>query len=121
DHHTVQLTPAGSVFFEEVKEILARLDVAIEKSRDANKGIVGELKIGFLRSPVRFFMPALIKDFQSSFPEVKIELNPYQTGVIIQKLLSDEIDVGFTISPGLKYEEDFELRTLLSYPHCVIM
>lgn len=121
DKHSVRLTPAGAVFYEEVKAILEKLDLALKKARDAREGKVGHLNVGFLRSPVRGFFPALIKDFRCQYPDVQIELFPYQTGEILNRLLTGELDIGFTISTGLKNLSDFEIHPLLSYPHCIIM
>ena len=44
----VSLTAAGSIFFEETRAVLARLEHGRSKARRADRGDIGMLSIGFV-------------------------------------------------------------------------
>ena len=48
----VELTDAGKAFLVEAKHILAQTERAIERSRSAHLGEIGELDAGFMGSPI---------------------------------------------------------------------
>lgn len=121
DHHSVQLTNAGSVFLKDAIELLKKFDESIENARQAEAGLIGTIHLGLLSAPVRNFLPALVRRFRRKYPEVKINFNYSHVGQIIEKLKADEIDVAFTLSLGLQSVGGLEVKTLWTQPHCIIM
>lgn len=47
--HHVELTPAGKVYLNEAKVILARSEEAVKLAKTAAKGVSGRISIGFIR------------------------------------------------------------------------
>ena len=45
----ISLTPGGNVFFAEAKSILAHMDMAVWRSREASTGLMGTLRVGYTK------------------------------------------------------------------------
>ena len=71
---SVALTRAGELFLEDAKRILDQEDRALERLRQMGGSGQLELKIGYLNSPCRHFLPGLIRDYQERYPQVSLEL-----------------------------------------------
>lgn len=89
----VQLTDAGQTFANEARQILARVAHASGLAAQANRGIVGQLVLGY--TPARTNMVArVVKAFGKLCPNVRISLRD-MTGSNIQLIRDGRIDVGF--------------------------
>ncbi len=121
DQHSVQLTPSGVVFLKEAIEIIKKSEEAVKKAIEAKNGVIGHINISFLSAAVKGFFPSFVKQFNLKYPNIELHLNHSQTGEIIEKLKSDEIDIAFTLSMGLQNIGGLESKVLFSVPHCVIV
>ncbi|WP_342431290.1 LysR family transcriptional regulator [Neobacillus sp. FSL H8-0543] len=121
DKHSVRLTNAGTVFLKNAKEIIEKIDESIVNAQQAEEGFIGTLNIGILNIPVRDFLPLLIRKFRQKYPRVNIRLNYHHLGRIIEKLKADELDIAFTLSPGMQNIGGIESKTLWSQPHSIIL
>ena len=119
--HSVELTHAGTVFLKDAREVLKKLDESIEHVQQAEEGYIGTVNIGLLSTPVRDFLPELIRKFRRKYPKINIKLYYHHVGQIIDKLKSDEIDIAFTLSLGLQSVGGLEHKTLWTHPHSIIM
>ncbi|MCA3642494.1 MAG: LysR family transcriptional regulator [Methylobacterium sp.] len=72
--HFVALTPAGAVFLEEARELLARGQRAIDAARRADQGVTGTLTVGFVGSVSYALLPRILRDFRVQFPSIHIDL-----------------------------------------------
>ena len=118
---SVQLTDAGSVFLNDAKDLLKKLDESIENARQAEEGLIGTINIGLLSPQVKYFLPVLIREFRHKYPKVKINFNYEHIGKIREILKDDEIDIVFTISNGFQNINGLEHKKLWSEPHCIVM
>ena len=105
----VELTPAGSVFYREARAVLERIDGAVSKAREAAKGTVGSIRIGYER----------LREFHSQYPNILFTCLREDTDTLAEKLLSDELDIIFSWdSTNLISREDIshtlDLRSGLS-------
>ena len=91
----VQLTPAGTAFLTEVRQILAHLDTAAETVKWAAKGEIGWLGIGFAASATYDLLPAVLHDFRAAFPEVTLSLHELNAAEQAAALREKVIHVGF--------------------------
>ena len=82
----VSLTAAGSVFFEETRAVLARLEHARSKVRRADRGDIGMLSIGFVSIADYGILPPALKSFRTSFPLVEVQLHELTTDAQIREL-----------------------------------
>lgn len=121
DKHSVRLTSAGTVFLKDAREILNKIDSSIENARQAEEGLIGTINIGLLSTPVRNFLPPLVREFRRKYPKVNINFDYCDASQIIKKLMTNEIDIAFTLSLGLKDIDGLEYKTLWTESHCIIM
>ena len=95
----VSLTKAGEVLLTESRHILARVDGAIEASRSASRGEVGELSIGFVSTADYNVLPPLLREFRTRAPGVRLTLREATTDVLLAALLERTMDAGFVLPP----------------------
>ena len=94
----VQLTAAGVIFLKEAEEILRRASQATQLVRRAACGEVGTLSIGFLGPATSEFLPALIQDYRSKFPDVELRLQHMDPDEQLAAFDEGRIDVGLSRS-----------------------
>ena len=70
----VSLTRAGELFLEDAKRILDQEERALGRLRQLESSGCWELRIGYLNSPSRHFLPRLIAAYREAYPQVRVEL-----------------------------------------------
>lgn len=90
---SVALTPAGAVFLDEARALLARAASAADLARAAHRGEVGRLVVGYLAATAYTLMPVAVRDFVSRFPAVRLELREHTMGTQLEALQRGDIDV----------------------------
>src|SRR4029078_10926693 len=70
----VELTPAGSVFLREARDILARVEQATAATQRAARGEIGELTIGFISIADYNVLPQVLSEFRLHQPNVRLNL-----------------------------------------------
>ena len=91
----VSLTDAGKLFMREAHAILAQVDHAIDLAQRAQRGEVGELRIGFTRStPLSGHIPRAIFAFREAAPSVQLQLKEMNSLRQIDALLDHRLQVG---------------------------
>lgn len=115
---SVSLTPAGKVFLEEAYQWLRYEQRAIERTRYASSGDLGQLALGYIGSAGYGFMPDLIRLFRAHYPQVRLRVVEMTTKDQIGQLEGRALDLGMlrTPLPG----EGSRLDTLL-YRHDRLM
>jgi DNA-binding transcriptional LysR family regulator len=93
----VALTDAGTIFLEEARDILERVDMAVKAAREAQSGRSGRLTVGSLGAVSASFLPATLAAFRKEYPAVEINLHEAPAPEQIHALQSGVIQVGFTI------------------------
>src|SRR6266567_3351301 len=89
--NTISLTSAGEAFYEEAKDILARVDVAVRriKTHPPEK----KLRIGYVHSLTAGIMPRVVERFQSYSKDVFLELSDLTTETMWQRAAAEQIDI----------------------------
>ncbi|MCL6516109.1 LysR substrate-binding domain-containing protein [Alicyclobacillus sp.] len=95
----VELTPAGEVFLDEARKVLAQAERAVELARRAGRGELGRLRVGFVGSATYDVLPAVLRMFRRQRPGVNVVLQELSTPQQEEALLDDRIDVGFVRPP----------------------
>lgn len=72
--HHVRLTPAGAVLLRETGDLLERLDEGLQRVRRTASGDEGELRLGYIGPPTRFFLGALLREYRRRHPRVSLHL-----------------------------------------------
>lgn len=102
-HSGVTLTPAGEKLLEYTPRILALTNEAIDASVNAGRGFNNVLKVGFLGAHEQRFLPRLIGDFNSQYPDVDVVLTQGSPRKLMDKLINRQLDFVFTI-----FKDNFE-------------
>ncbi len=120
-NRSVQLTAAGNIFLREAKLIVSLTDEAIRKTQHAASGIVGSLKIGFLGPNEKHFLPHLIRNFRSTYPNISLNFIQDNTETINSYIKRGLLDIAFTDSYNLDEISDFHWKLICSDPICVVL
>ncbi|NJL98501.1 MAG: LysR family transcriptional regulator [Synechococcaceae cyanobacterium SM2_3_2] len=96
---TVQLTPAGQVFFEQTQQLLNQAQTAIQLTQRTDRGEVGQLTIGFTETAVHTVLPQLVRDFHQDYPNVELTLIELATEAQVMALNQNKIDLAFLHPP----------------------
>jgi DNA-binding transcriptional LysR family regulator len=95
----VSLTAAGSIFLDEMRAVLARLEHGKMRTKQAGRGDVGRLAIGFVSIADYGVLPPALKDFRAKFPGVEVQLHEMTTDTQIRELRAGRLDLGIALAP----------------------
>jgi len=96
--HEVKLTAAGRVFLRDCREILQKVDQAVELAVKIAHAEVGELSIG-LSPPAEVLVTPKLPVIMSELPGVTAQLHCMTTPHQIAALRRNTIDIGFLRGP----------------------
>lgn len=89
--NTLQLTPAGELFYDEARELLGRVDEAVQRVRGEVRREV--LRVGYVPSLVAGSMPRVIERFQAATPRVRLELFDLAPSEMADKASGGRLDL----------------------------
>ena len=121
DKHHVELTPAGRVFMNEAKAILARADEAVKLARSAAEGFSGSISIGFIRGYEQSLFSETIRNFHETYPNISIRLIRENMSALYGLLEDGECDIAFNLSPNIRNYQDLSRRFLKAYPLMAVL
>jgi DNA-binding transcriptional LysR family regulator len=109
---SVELTPAGQAALERARAALTAFDGAVAHMQRAARGEVGDLVVGYVIGAGLELMPAVIRAFERSTPDARLELREYDFTNPAAGLDCGEVDIAFVRPPldleGLEYMELLE-------------
>ncbi len=91
----VRLTESGRYLLEEAQEIIGRIDVAETTVRLLASGTKAILRIGYTTITGHSLVPDIAREFRNTNPEVRLDLTYLTSPVQRDRILQDEIDLGF--------------------------
>ncbi|CAD5106485.1 LysR family transcriptional regulator [Zestomonas carbonaria] len=116
----VALTEVGRLFLDEARQVLAQSDKAVQLARRAQRGELGELKIGFTSSaPFTSTIPRSIFAFRQAYPAVHLDLLEMSSRQVAEALLEERVQVG-VIRP-LALPDGLEKIELFREPLVVVL
>jgi DNA-binding transcriptional LysR family regulator len=115
----VQITPAGEVFLERARLILARTDEAVLAAQRAGVGVSGTLNLGFVGSATYDVLPGVLREFLRAAPHVDLTLSEMTVYAQIEALTEKRIDIGLLRLPTKT--EGLVFRTISREPLCVAL
>src|ERR1700733_15755771 len=89
------LTEAGRYFYEQIRQVLNRVDDVRSMTRKIARGSVKQFSIGFVASTLYESLPELIRRFRLIVSDVEVALLEMTTIEQIAALKDGRIDVGF--------------------------
>lgn len=109
----VKLTVAGTVFLEESKDILERVDMAVSAAREAHEGKSGRLTIGTVGALSATLLPPALSAFRLVHPKVEVYLTEMMMSDQVNALRNGQIQVGFVIDRDRSVPSDMESTTVI--------
>jgi DNA-binding transcriptional LysR family regulator len=117
---TVTLTKSGELFLEDAKRILSLAENARERILLADSTEDLELKIIYLASPTRTFLPELVRQFHINHPQVSIDLHSKTAQEIADDIKNPTADIYFSMSSDLKQHKSMITRNLFTDTFCFV-
>lgn len=91
----VYLSPAGEVFADRARKILAATDAAVIDSQRAARGEIGHIAVGFFEHIAYTLLPPLLREYKSRHPPVAVELRWFTSAEQLAALDRGDIDISF--------------------------
>lgn len=96
----VSLTYAGEVLYERSARVLALAGDAVEASRKAAYGHLGQLSVGFTGAAAHDLLPPLVRIYAAEYPDVTLDVRgDLTTPAQVEQLLEGRLDVGVVRGP----------------------
>jgi DNA-binding transcriptional LysR family regulator len=109
---TVTLTQAGEQLLASTEKIMNEMASAREQLEHLGKWGRSRLRIGASLTACQFILPAVLREFQQSFPQCSIHIEPGDLPQVLESLHSRRIDLALALEP--ERGEPFEFRPLFS-------
>jgi len=94
------LTEPGKAFFSRAKAILTELDDAVRIAQRVQKGIAGEIRVGFNDFAISGLLPEMVRNFRALNPDIDVGLVDSNSPEMIDMVLDGRIEVAFHNAPG---------------------
>jgi DNA-binding transcriptional LysR family regulator len=117
----VSLTPAGEIFFEEARKILAGAAHAVDLTQRSARGEIGSLSVGFLVWGTGRFFPPIIREFRRLHAGIRLSLMEMSPAAQSEALLQGSIDVGFARPLQPPYDRLLRSETLYFDPLIAVL
>jgi len=109
----VELTEAGEVFYQAVKDLPTTAQHALHMSQRAAKGLSGSLHLGFTgTAALNPKIPATIKAFQAAYPEVELVIKEATALKLVGLLLQEKLDIAI-ILPSSSDDPSLYIREII--------
>ena len=95
----LHLTPAGDLFLQRARQLVADADATERITRLALQGEAGMLRVGFGVAVLARGLPDVIMKFRGRFPTVHLSVKNMSTSDQLQALSDRSIDIGFVRLP----------------------
>src|SRR4051794_19359299 len=95
----VRLTQAGRVFLDEARLVLLAAKQAEQRVKMAEHGLVGTLRIGVLAPAATSRLATVLRSYRLKFPGVQFSLHELASIEQLQRLRTDQLDVGLLRPP----------------------
>lgn len=95
----VKLTPAGDVFYQESKKVLAAYDQLQENLRGVVGKIGGTVKVATVYSVGLHELPDKVREFMTKFPAAKIDMEYSRTTRVVRDVLNGTVELGILAFP----------------------
>lgn len=92
---SVKLTSAGEIFLQHALSITGDLEKAVAETRSKSEPENRKIIISGVQIAVMHLMPLIIAKFRQTYPTTNVEILPIGTGIQVQNLLEETVDICF--------------------------
>lgn len=117
----VSLTPSGIIFYNDAKEILAKLELSARKINHLTEKNMCPISIGYTDEADPDLMSQLLKRCKEQLPEIHPFLRITSLRLLLNMLIHDEIDVLFCFKDDIPMRESFIYAELAQIPICCVV
>lgn len=96
---SVALTPFGRQWLGHVRSMVDAMNALPDIARRLREGTIGRLELSFVSTADYNILPALVRRFTTTFPDVELALTEATSDVQLAALLSGKGHVGLVIPP----------------------
>jgi DNA-binding transcriptional LysR family regulator len=122
NHHSVSLTPAGTLLASELPNLRRELERVILLVRQTENGLMGHLRIGVLEGQqLDEAVQVTFKYFSQSLPLVELSPLRMEGEELVSGLMQDQLDVVFAMDFSLSENPDVEVLQLDTVPFCMVV
>ena len=94
----VKLTEAGQVVYDHAQKILF-LGEKIERELDRSRSQDTLLQLGASSTIGNYALPCTVYNFKEKYPHYQIELDTFNTQILIEKVINKQVDIGIVEGP----------------------
>ena len=98
----VELTPAGISFYNDIKEVLTRTNIAIEKAKHYALAFESNISIGYEGNIEVKYLPSILSTFKEKFPHVHIYLKTADFKEKRNLFINHNFDLIFTVKESIE-------------------
>jgi DNA-binding transcriptional LysR family regulator len=119
---SVQLTLAGELFASEARKTIAQSEMALLAARQAGRGEVGRIAVGYVGSAAYTGMlTKVINRFRDDYPDVELQISEMEMLQQLDQIREGKLDIGFirppvTLPVGITCVQVLQERLLLAMP-----
>lgn len=95
----VELTVAGKAFLTEARQVFHQIEKAVRIAKQAERGEIGRLIVGFNSSATYSVLPTILHRFRQTHPQIELVLNELTTSQQLEYLARQQIDLGLLYLP----------------------
>lgn len=118
---SVNLTPAGMIFYNDAKEILAKLQLTTQKVKNHSEANIQVISIGYTNETNPTLITQLLKQCKEQLPEIHPFLHIVSPRLLLNMLIHDQIDVLFGFKDDIPMRENFLYYELAQISVCCIL
>jgi len=115
----VTLTDAGEQIVSRARRILEASDEVVTLASAHRDPLAGRLRLALLPTIGPYLLPRVAREIHKALPRLELRLYEYQTGQMLEKLNSGQVDVGILALPVNL--EGLEARPLYDEPFTVAL
>jgi DNA-binding transcriptional LysR family regulator len=116
---SVRLTSAGKAYLTGVRELLSDADSCLDRAREAQAGLSGNLSICASGMVMIDHVPQVVRRFRADFPDVTLSLTIRRRLDIVRTLRSGVVDLAFATS--VEGDDEMATQRLWSLPPCIVL
>ncbi len=116
----ITMTKQGEAFYSYAVNILNLREQAVQSLQGMHREVEGVVELQSSSIPGQYFVPKLLGGFREQYPGVKIFLEQSDSRIVMDNILNQKGEIGFTgtkLSNNLIYEEIFTDEMILITPN----
>lgn len=120
----VTLTNAGKSLARDLRQIMKKIDVAVDNAYSQQRNQFQRLIIGDHNcSDEEFYLLPIVREFERRYPNVELVIDRIFPNMVRENLISGEYDCAFSINFALQHlmPPNFATDLLFELPPCVVI